>query len=127
MSGFALDPRLEADTISLGNAALSRVLLMNDARFPWLILVPRRAALAELADLAPRERAALMEEIVAVSAALSTRRGVDKINVGASCTSISSAAASMTRPGLIRFGGSARPDPMIGPPRKIFPASSPKR
>jgi diadenosine tetraphosphate (Ap4A) HIT family hydrolase len=82
-SGFALDPRLEADTIALGNTPLSRVLLMNDARFPWVILVPRREGLAELADLAPHERAALMEDTVAVSAALSKRRGVDKINVGA--------------------------------------------
>jgi diadenosine tetraphosphate (Ap4A) HIT family hydrolase len=83
MTAFVLDPRLEADTMALGDTALSRVLLMNDARFPWLILVPRRADLAELADLAPQERSTLMEEIVAVSAALSKRRGVDKINVGA--------------------------------------------
>ncbi len=56
---------------------------MNDARFPWLILVPRRPGLVELVDLQPAERAALMEEIAGVSVALSARRGVDKINVGA--------------------------------------------
>ena len=48
---FALDPRLAADTLAVGDLALSRVLLMNDARFAWLILVPRRAALAEIVDL----------------------------------------------------------------------------
>jgi len=83
MSEFALDPRLAADTFALGDARLSRILLMNDARFPWLVLAPRRANLAEIADLSPDERALLMEEIVAISQALSQRQGVEKINVGA--------------------------------------------
>ena len=43
---FALDPRLAADTLPIGDLKLSRALLMNDARYPWLILVPRRADLA---------------------------------------------------------------------------------
>ena len=45
---FALDPRLAADTHEIGDGALSRVLLMDDARFPWLILVPRIAGAREL-------------------------------------------------------------------------------
>jgi diadenosine tetraphosphate (Ap4A) HIT family hydrolase len=83
LSRFALDPRLLADTIPVGEMALSRVLLMNDRRFPWLILVPRRTGLVELTDLLPKYRAILMEEIAAASLALSTWPGVDKINVGA--------------------------------------------
>jgi diadenosine tetraphosphate (Ap4A) HIT family hydrolase len=83
MSSFVLDPRLAADTIALGDTSLSRVLLMNDARFPWLILVPRRVDLAEIVDLAPSERAALMEEVAFVSTALSKRPDVEKINIGA--------------------------------------------
>jgi diadenosine tetraphosphate (Ap4A) HIT family hydrolase len=83
MSRFALDPRLAADTIPVGDMALSRVLLTNDERFPWLILVPRRMGLVELTDLPPKYRAILMEEIAAASLALSTWPGVDKINVGA--------------------------------------------
>jgi diadenosine tetraphosphate (Ap4A) HIT family hydrolase len=83
MTPFALDPRIKNETIVIGDAALSRVLLMNDARFPWVILVPRRAALVELMDLTAPERALLIEEIAAVSTALSRRPGVDKINVGA--------------------------------------------
>ena len=56
---FALDPRLAADTFAVGDLPLCRVLLMNDSRFPWLILVPRRAGLSEIHDLsAPRARAA---------------------------------------------------------------------
>jgi diadenosine tetraphosphate (Ap4A) HIT family hydrolase len=80
---FALDPRLAADTIEIGDLALSRVLLMNDARYLWLILAPRRDNLSELFDLDGADRAVLMEEIAAVSRALIGTPGVDKINVGA--------------------------------------------
>ena len=48
---FALDPRLSADTVPVGDLALSSVLLMDDARFPWLILVPRRTGASEITDL----------------------------------------------------------------------------
>jgi diadenosine tetraphosphate (Ap4A) HIT family hydrolase len=80
---FALDARLAADTIEIGDLALSRLLLMNDARFLWLILVPRRNDLSELIDLDAADRAILIEEIAAVSAVLRGEPGVDKINVGA--------------------------------------------
>jgi len=80
---FALDPRLVADTFNIGDLSLSRALLMNDARYPWLILVPRRTALTELVDLDPAERTLLMEEIALASEALRTLPQVDKINVGA--------------------------------------------
>ena len=51
---FGLDPRLAADTHEVGDFALCRVLLMNDSRYPWLILVPRRADLSEIHDLPAR-------------------------------------------------------------------------
>jgi diadenosine tetraphosphate (Ap4A) HIT family hydrolase len=80
---FVLDARLAADTIEIGDLALSRLLLMNDARFPWLILVPRQESLRELIDLGAADRAILMEEIAVVSKVLIAMPGVDKINVGA--------------------------------------------
>lgn len=80
---FALDPRLEGDTLDIGDLALSRVRLMNDARFAWLILVPRRDGLAEIVDLDRDQRAVLMEEIALASQALRALPGLDKINVGA--------------------------------------------
>jgi diadenosine tetraphosphate (Ap4A) HIT family hydrolase len=80
---FALDPRLAADTLAIGDLGLSRLLLMNDARFPWLILAPRRENISELCELDLADRAALVEEIAAVSEALRAAPGVDKINVGA--------------------------------------------
>lgn len=80
---FALDPRLAADTIHLGDFALCRVLLANDARFPWLILVPRRAGLADLIDVAAEDRMLLTAEIDAAARALKATVGCDKLNVGA--------------------------------------------
>jgi diadenosine tetraphosphate (Ap4A) HIT family hydrolase len=80
---FALDSRLAADTLFLDDLALCRVLLMNDSRFPWLILVPRRAGLSELHDLTAPERALLIEEAARVGERLKTLTGAKKINIGA--------------------------------------------
>jgi diadenosine tetraphosphate (Ap4A) HIT family hydrolase len=80
---FALDPRLAAATLEVGEMGLSRLLLMNDARFLWLVLVPRVEGLTEIVDLVAADRARLMEEIAALSQWLRKRDGVDKINVGA--------------------------------------------
>jgi diadenosine tetraphosphate (Ap4A) HIT family hydrolase len=67
---FQLDPQLAAGAIVVGDLILSRVLLKNDSRRPWIILAPRRPALTELGDLAAPERSILMEEIAAASSAL---------------------------------------------------------
>lgn len=83
MTDFALDPTLATDTTSVGDLGLSSLLLARDARFPWLILVPRRAGLVEIIDLAPTDRAILMDEITAVSQALRATTGCDKLNVAA--------------------------------------------
>jgi diadenosine tetraphosphate (Ap4A) HIT family hydrolase len=80
---FALDPRLAADSFLVGELALCRVLLMNDSRFPWLILVPRHAGLSEIHDLAPQERAMLIEEAALAGARLKALCGAKKINTGA--------------------------------------------
>jgi diadenosine tetraphosphate (Ap4A) HIT family hydrolase len=82
-AGFQLDARLAADTLFVAEWNLCRVLLMDDAQFPWLVLVPRREGLVELDDLAERERTQLMRETAHAMKAL---RGVvecDKFNVGA--------------------------------------------
>jgi diadenosine tetraphosphate (Ap4A) HIT family hydrolase len=80
---FQLDERLEADTYPLGDLPLCRVLLMDDARYPWLILVPRRAKAVEIMQLSKDDRAALIEEIAQVQAALASVTRPDKLNVGA--------------------------------------------
>jgi diadenosine tetraphosphate (Ap4A) HIT family hydrolase len=83
MTGFALDPRLAADTAPVCDLALSTLRLMRDARFPWAILVPRIAGAVEIADLSPADRATLMEEVAQVSHALRRVAPCDKLNVGA--------------------------------------------
>jgi diadenosine tetraphosphate (Ap4A) HIT family hydrolase len=83
MHMFTLHPRLEAETIFVADWGLSRVLLINDARYPWLVLVPRRADLAELHDLNHAERMVLIEEIARAGRGLKALTGAEKINVGA--------------------------------------------
>ncbi|TAN05503.1 MAG: HIT domain-containing protein [Rhodanobacteraceae bacterium] len=82
-AGFELDPRLAADTIQVADWDLCRVLLMNDAQFPWLVLVPRRRGLAELDDLDPGDRALLLQEIQRAMQTLRNAVAYDKFNVGA--------------------------------------------
>jgi diadenosine tetraphosphate (Ap4A) HIT family hydrolase len=79
---WSLHPQLEADTSPVGDLPLSRLLAIDDATYPWLVLVPRRAGAVEIADLGA-DAAALMDEIVAMSRLLKTVTDCDKINVGA--------------------------------------------
>jgi diadenosine tetraphosphate (Ap4A) HIT family hydrolase len=81
--GFALDSRLAGDTIPVGDLALSSVLLLNDARFPWFVLVPRRPGASELTDLSNADATALMEEIRIATRVMLELSKPDKINVGA--------------------------------------------
>lgn len=83
MSAFALHPQLAADTLPGAALGLSEARILNDSRWPWVVLVPRRAGARELHDLAPADRVALIEEIASVSAALAAMPGVAKVNVGA--------------------------------------------
>ena len=80
---FSLDPRLAADSLPMGDLGLSRLLLMNDANYPWLILVPRLPGLVELTDLDRDDRIRLMDEIAVVSAALREATDPVKLNVAA--------------------------------------------
>jgi diadenosine tetraphosphate (Ap4A) HIT family hydrolase len=80
---FSLDPQLAADTVPVGDLALSRVLLATDANYPWLILVPRRAGATELIDLAEPDQAQLLREITTASTALKSITACDKLNVAA--------------------------------------------
>jgi len=84
---FVLHPRLAADTAAIADWSLSRVLLMNDKRFAWIILVPRRPDVSELFELDENARTMLMGEIARVGERLKgwarAGGGCDKINVGA--------------------------------------------
>jgi diadenosine tetraphosphate (Ap4A) HIT family hydrolase len=84
---FELDPAFPATSEALGDLALSHVRLQADARYPWIVLIPRVAGARELEDLSGNDRAALMEEIVQAGAAVravgqALGRPVAKLNVG---------------------------------------------
>jgi diadenosine tetraphosphate (Ap4A) HIT family hydrolase len=83
MSDFMLDSRLAVDTHPICDLALCHALLMDDARYPWIVLVPRRPALRELTDLDPADATLLMQEIRQASQALMDLCQPDKLNVGA--------------------------------------------
>ena len=83
MTDFTLHPRLAADTFAVTDLALCRVLLMNDGRFPWLILVPRRPGAREIVDLAPDDRRLLADETDRAAAALRVHSPTDKLNIAA--------------------------------------------
>jgi len=84
---FEIDPAFLATSQALGDLALCHTRLQADARYPWIVLIPRRALATELEDLAPGERDVLMEEILRAGAAAraiaeALGRPAAKLNVG---------------------------------------------
>lgn len=82
-AGFELDRRLEADTHPILWLGLCELRLMNDCRWPWLILIPQRPDVHELHELTPLDQAMLTFETNLVAGALQDITGCDKINAGA--------------------------------------------
>lgn len=80
---FILHQRLKEDAIEVTRLKLSRVLLMRDSSFPWLILVPERENISEIHELSMEDRAVLIEEISLASQVIERLYMPDKINVGA--------------------------------------------
>ena len=82
-SQFALDARLARDTVAVGDLALSRVRLNDDANYPWLILVPRRPGLVEIIDLAEPDRTQLISEVARAARLLKELTQCHKLNIAA--------------------------------------------
>jgi diadenosine tetraphosphate (Ap4A) HIT family hydrolase len=80
---FELHPQLAADTITVGDLPLSRLLLMNDSQYPWTILVPRRAGLREIYELHESDQLRFWRESALLSRMLMSAFGGDKLNVAA--------------------------------------------
>ena len=83
MNGFALHPQLTAETHPVGDLPLSRVLLMDDSNWPWLILVPRRADIREICELDDEDQVQLMRESSQLASALLELFKPDKLNIAA--------------------------------------------
>lgn len=82
-NGFELHPQLAKDCLVVGDLALDRVLLMNDANYPWLVLVPRRAGLRELYELNEGDLALFWQESAGVGRRIMAHFDGGKLNVAA--------------------------------------------
>jgi diadenosine tetraphosphate (Ap4A) HIT family hydrolase len=80
---FELDPQLEADTFLIGKTPLSRILLMNDCRYPWLILVPERPDITEPFDLNEEDQRTLWQESMTLGKLMKTVFEAQKLNIAA--------------------------------------------
>lgn len=85
---FDTDPRLLANSVPVASLGLCDVRLMDDGRFPWLVLIPRQAGASELDDLDAGQRTQLMQEMVLAGEAVrrlgrALDRPVDKLNTAA--------------------------------------------
>ena len=84
MTEFVLDPAFVATSAALGDLPLCEARLQLDARYPWIVLIPRQPGLREIEDLSPANRIVLMDEVVLAGAAVRALGfQVDKLNVGA--------------------------------------------
>ncbi|WP_346796297.1 HIT family protein [Halomonas sp. Bachu 37] len=81
MNELKLDERLEADTLPVAELPLCRLLLMNDARFTWIVLVPRRPQVSEVFELSHSEQQQLWHEATILGKAMKTACGGDKVNI----------------------------------------------
>jgi diadenosine tetraphosphate (Ap4A) HIT family hydrolase len=108
---FELDPRLLADTVLLGESSECLALWMNERRYPWLILVPKRAGVREIYELSPTDRSALLEQSCLVSRVLSELFQAQKMNVAA----LGNVVAQLHLHHVVRHAGDpAWPGPVWG-------------
>jgi diadenosine tetraphosphate (Ap4A) HIT family hydrolase len=82
-SAWSLHSQLAKDTIDIGDLPLCRVLVIKDANYPWLLLVPRRDGAVEIIDLEEVGQAQLMTEISRVARAVKDITKCDKLNIAA--------------------------------------------
>ena len=82
-AGWSLHPRLAADTVAIGDLPLSRLLLSNDANYPWTILVPRRADIREIHELDDADQLQLLRESGQLARALVAVFAPTKLNIAA--------------------------------------------
>ena len=111
MSEVSIDSRLTEGAVHVGDLALSRVFFVDNALFPWVVLVPLRPALVELLDLTAQERHQLMDEVATVSTAFRQLFAPDKLNVATLGNQVSQLHVHV----IARFRtDSAWPDPVWG-------------
>ncbi|WCN13806.1 HIT domain-containing protein [Marinomonas mediterranea] len=80
---FELDERLTNDSVLVGHLSLCELRVINDAQFPWFILVPTRAGISEIYQLTEEDRASLMAESCLLAEAMHDSFSADKLNIAA--------------------------------------------
>lgn len=80
---FKLDERLQRDTFLVTSLSLCELLLLNNAHYPWLILVPRREGVTEIHQLVQPDRDQLWRESHQLSEWMNAYFSFDKLNIGA--------------------------------------------
>jgi diadenosine tetraphosphate (Ap4A) HIT family hydrolase len=123
---FTLHPQLDKDCHKLGRFELGLLLLMNDAQYPWFILVPQRPQLREIYQLEPEQQALLLRESSALSQALMQAYRGDKLNLAA----LGNMVPQLHLHHIVRFAGDpAWPAPVWGrhPPQAYSPAALEQR
>ena len=80
---FDIHPDLRRDCFEIGKFPLCRVLVMNDANFPWFILVPARADVREIYQLSPADQLQLLHESSYLAQQLALEFNADKMNIAA--------------------------------------------
>lgn len=80
---WTLDSKLAADTFTVGDLPLSRVLIMQDSQYPWVVLVPRIAGVREIYELEPMQQQQLLQESTFTAMWLMKHFQGDKLNIGA--------------------------------------------
>ncbi|MGP4845905.1 HIT domain-containing protein [Marinobacter sp. 1Y8] len=109
--GFVLHQKLAEDTLALAFSELSELRLMNDANYPWLLLVPRRAGVGEIFELSPADQQGLLQESSAIGEALMTAFSGQKLNVAA----LGNMVPQLHLHHVVRFEGDAAwPGPVWG-------------
>ncbi|OQP85384.1 diadenosine tetraphosphate hydrolase [Rhizobium rhizosphaerae] len=83
LTQFEIDERLARDSRHLVDLDLCELRLMEDCRWPWLLLVPRRDGIEEVYELRPEDQALFFAETVRIAEVLNDVTGADKINIGA--------------------------------------------
>lgn len=119
--GFVLHPRLAADTHPVGDLTLARVLLMDDANYPWCILVPRRTGVREICELNRADQHLLCDESALLARALLSIYTPDKLNIAA----LGNVVPQLHLHHIARYQTDpAWPDPVWGKqPRRPYPAA----
>jgi diadenosine tetraphosphate (Ap4A) HIT family hydrolase len=82
-AAWQLHPQLARDSVMVGESSLSQVRAMNDANYPWIVLVPRHTGAVEIIDLTGEQQAELMDEIALLSQVLKDITVCDKLNIAA--------------------------------------------